>query len=197
MQTLRQSEAGSTQMYDPKRHSERFARDRFDMLATFQEEIQARQALNELRSAGFTPQQAILLLPEDVAGASLFSTEGYVTFSANEMVADRAIAIWIIVCTEFAVGALAGALIGWIIALFVNAPFITPVWFWMLGLGVVGAALGILVGAWEWRKWSRQLEAQRQQVAIGLRFGSRNPAAAIRVARAILEQHGGEGIDNT
>ena len=184
-------------MNDPKRRfSERFARDRFDMIVTFKEEARAREALNELRSAGFTPQQAMLLLPEDPVAANPFSTEGYSKLSAKELVADRAIAIWIIVCTEFAVGAIVGALVGWIIALFLNAPSIAPVWFWMLGLGGAGAALGILVGVWEWRKWSRQLEELRQQVAIGLRFSDQNPAARMRAARAILEQHGGEGIDN-
>jgi hypothetical protein len=185
-------------MNDPKqRFSEKSARDRFDMVVTFKEEAQARQALSELRAAGFTPQQAMLLLPEGHTAANLFSNDGYTKFSARELAADRVIAIWIIVCTEFAVGAIAGALVGWIVALFLNAPSIAPVWFWMLGLGIAGAVLGILVGAWEWRKWSRQLEALRQQVAIGLRFSGRNPADDIRVARAILEQHGGEGIDNT
>ena len=185
-------------MNDPKRpFSEESARNRFDMIATFQEEARARQALGELRAAGFTPQQAMLLLPEGHTAANLFTSDNYTKFSAKELVADRAIAIWIIICTEFAVGAIAGALVGWIIALFINAPDIRPVWFWMLGLGVVGAALGTLVGTWEWRKWSRRLEALRQQVAIGLRFRERNPAEQMRVARAILEQHGGEGVDNT
>lgn len=185
-------------MNDPKRRfSEKFARDRFEMVVTFKKEAQAREALDELRTAGFTPQQAMLLLPEDPAAANPFSTDHYGKFSAKELVADRAIAIWIIICTEFAVGAIAGALVGWIVALFLNTPNIGPVWFWMLILGSAGAALGILVGAWEWRKWSRELEELRHRVAIGLRFGDRNPAAQMRVARAILEQHSGEGIDNT
>jgi hypothetical protein len=185
-------------MNDPKQgFSEKSARDRFDMVVTFKEEARARQALDELRAAGFTPQQAMLLVPEGHSAANLFSSDGYTKFSAKELAADRVIAIWIIVCTEFAVGAIAGALVGWIIALFLNAPSIAPVWFWMLGLGVAGAVLGVLLGAWEWRKWSRQLEALRQQVAIGLRVNGRNPAEAIRAARSILEQYGGEGIDNT
>ncbi len=185
-------------MNDPKRPlSEKSARERFDMIVTFKEEARAREALGELRAAGFTPQQAMLLLPEGHAEANLFSSDGYTKFSAKELAADRVIAIWIIVCTEFAVGAIAGALVGWIIALFLNAPDIRPVWFWMLGLGLAGAVLGVLLGAWEWRKWSHQLEALRQQVAIGLHATGRNPAADIRTARGILEQYGGEGIDNT
>ncbi|HEX6780086.1 MAG TPA: LapA family protein [Ktedonobacterales bacterium] len=183
-------------MNDPKRRfSEKFARDRFDMIATFKEEARAREALGDLRAIGFTPQEALLLRPEDSAAAHPFSPES-ATFSAKELVADRAIAIWIIICTELAVGAIAGALIGWLIALFVNAPAILPIWFWMLIFGCIGAGLGILVGVWEWRKWSRELEELRQQVAIGLRFKDRNPAEQIRIARAILEQHGGEGMDN-
>ena len=165
------------------------------MIANFKEETHAREALGELRAIGFTPQEALLLRPEKSAAANPFSTES-ATFSAKELVADRAIAIWIIICTELAVGAIAGVLIGWIIALFVNAPAILPVWFWMLIFGCIGAGLGILVGVWEWRKWSRELEELRHQVAIGLRFGARNPAEQIRAARAILEQHGGEGTDN-
>jgi hypothetical protein len=177
-------------MNDPKRRfSEKFARDRFDMVATFKEETRAREALGELRAIGFTPQEALLLRPEDPATANPFSTDGALTFSPKELIADRAIAIWIIICTELAVGAIAGALIGWLIALFVNAPSIFPVWFWMLIFGCIGAGLGILVGAWEWRKWSRELEELRQQVAIGLSFKGRDPAEQIRVARAILEGH--------
>lgn len=184
-------------MNDPQRRfTEKSARDRFDMLVNFKEEAQARQALDELRAAGFTPQEAMLLLPEDSTAANLFSSADSIRFSAKEIGTDRVIAIWIIICTEFAVGAIAGALVGWIIALFLNAPDIRPVWFWMLGLGVAGAALGILLGAWEWRKWSRELEELRRQVAIGLRLSDRKPAEQLRVARAILERHGGKGADN-
>jgi hypothetical protein len=166
------------------------------MIVTFSDEVQARQALNDLRRAGFGPDQALLLEPEDDS-ASLIAPDGHVQLPTAELVADRAIAIWIIICTEFAVGALAGALVGWIVALFLNAPEIGPVWIWMLILGGAGAVAGVGLGALEWRKWKRQLDTLRQQVAIGMRFAARNPANDMARARAILEQHGGSGIDNT
>ncbi|HEU5370589.1 MAG TPA: hypothetical protein VFU69_19100, partial [Ktedonobacterales bacterium] len=115
----------------------------------------------------------------------------------TELVADRAIAVWIIICTEFAVGALAGALVGWLVALFLNAPDVGPVWIWMLILGAAGAVAGVGLGSLEWRKWKHQLDTLRQQVAIGMRFSGRSPTDDIVRARAILEQHGGSGIDNT
>lgn len=184
-------------MNDPKRQfSDNLTRGRFDMLVTFEEEVQAREALDELRRSGFTPREAILLRPEEPA-SSPFSMDGPVQFSPHELAADHTIAIWIIICTEFAVGALGGAVIGWVVALFLNAPNIGPVWAWMLILGVVGAGLGILLGSWEWRKWARELERLKKQTAIGLRFSEGSPADQMRVARQILEQHGGSGIDNT
>ena len=184
-------------MHDPARHSsERVSRGRFDMIVTFTDETRARQALGELRSAGFGPDQALLLQPEDDA-ANLIAPDGQIKLSRAELVADRTVAIWVIICTEFVVGGLAGALVGWLIALFLNAPNIAPVWTWMLALSLIGAVVGIGVGSLEWRKWKRQLDALRQQVAIGLRFVGRNPANDIIRARAILEQHGASGIDNT
>lgn len=166
------------------------------MIVTFAEEAQARQALAELRRAGFGPEQALLLQPQD-DDANLIAPDGQIKLTSAELVADRTVAIWIILCTEFAVGGLAGALVGWIIALFLNAPNIGPVWGWMLGLAVLGAVVGLALGSLEWRKWKHQIETLRQQVAIGMRFVGRNPATDIVRARAILEQHGAAGIDNT
>ena len=184
-------------MTDPTRPSaESVSRGRFDMIVTFTDEMQARQALGELRNAGFGPDQALLLQPEDDA-SNLITPEGQIKLPQTELVADRAVAIWIIICTEFVVGGLAGALVGWLIALFLNAPNIAPVWTWMLALSLIGAVVGIGVGSLEWRKWKRQLDTLRQQVAIGLRFVGRDPASDIVRARAILEQHGASGIDNT
>ena len=184
-------------MHDPTRHSsERVSRGRFDMIATFTEETRARQALADLRTAGFGPNQALLLQPADDS-PNLLSPTGQITFPSAELLADRAVAIWVIICTECAVGALAGALVGWIIALFLNAPNIEPVWMWMLALGAIGAAAGIALGSLEWRKWKRETDILRQQVAIGLRFVGRTPAADLARARRILEQHGGSGIDHT
>ena len=145
-------------MHDPTRHSsERVSRGRFDMIATFTEETRARQALADLRTAGFGPNQALLLQPADDS-PNLLSPTGQITFPSAELVADRAVAIWVIICTECAVGALAGALVGWIIALFLNAPNIEPVWTWMLALGAIGAAAGIALGSLEWRKWKRETD---------------------------------------
>ncbi len=185
-------------MNGPERHrSEQMPRARFDMIATFPEETQARRALADLRSAGFGPDQALLLHPEESSPASrLISPDGQVKMPTAELLADQAVAIWIIISTELVVGALAGAVVGWLVALFLNAPNIGPVWFWMLILGAVGAAAGIVLGVLEWRRWQRQLDTLRQQVAIGLRFSGHHPAADLARARAILEQHGGSGIDN-
>jgi hypothetical protein len=184
-------------MYDAARHSpERVSRERFDMIVTFSDETHARQALGELRRAGFGPEQALLLRPED-ASSDLIAPDGQIRFPTAELVADRTVAIWIILCTELIVGAVAGAVIGWLIALFLNAPNIGPVWPWMLGLGAGGAAAGLALGSLEWRRWRQQIDILRKQVAIGLRFVGRNPATDIVQARAILEQHGGSGIDNT
>ncbi len=91
-------------MYDPPRHSpERVSRERFDMIVTFNEETQARQALGELRRAGFGPEQALLLRPED-ATSDLIAPDGQIRFPTAELVADRTVAIWIIFCTELVVG---------------------------------------------------------------------------------------------
>ena len=166
------------------------------MIVTFSEETQARQALGELRSAGFGPDQALLLRPED-ASSDLVAPDGQIRFPTAELVGDRTIAIWVIICTEFAVGALAGALVGWLVALFLNAPSIAPVLPWMLSLGGVGAVAGIALGSLEWRNWKRQIDTLRKQVAIGMRFVGRSPATDIVRARAILAKHGGSGIDNT
>lgn len=185
-------------MNGPDRHfSERVSRDRFDLIATFTEETQARRALAELRAAGFGPDQALLLQPaEPSPSANLISPDGQIKVSTAELLADRAIAIWIIMSTEFVVGALAGAVIGWLVALFLNAPNISPVWPWMLILGGAGAAAGVALGTLEWRKWKRQLDALRHEAAIGLRFTTRHPANDMARARAILEQQGASGIDN-
>lgn len=184
-------------MHDPTRQPpERVSRERFDMIVTFTDETKARQALSELRRAGFGPEQALLLRPED-ASSDLIAPDGQIRFPTAELVADRTVAVWIILCTEFVVGALFGALVGWIIALFLNEPNIGQVWPWMLGLGAGGAVGGLALGSLEWRKWRRQLDMLRKQVAIGLRFEGRNPAADLARARSILEQHGGSGIDNT
>lgn len=184
-------------MYDSNRQSsESVSRGRFDMIVTFSEEMQAREALGELRGAGFGPDQALLLRPED-ASSDMIAPDGQIRLPTAELVADRAVAIVIILCTEFAVGALAGALIGWLIGLFLNAPDIGPVWHWMLGLGGAGAIAGLALGSLEWRKWKRQLDMLRRQAAIGLRFVGRNPTEDIVRARSILEKHGGSGIDNT
>src|SRR5262249_3084396 len=123
--------------------------------------------------------------------------DGQIRFPTAELVADRTVAIWIIISTECVVGALAGALVGWIIALFLNAPNIEPVWTWMLLLGAVGALGGRGLAGLEWRRWKTQVDTLRKQVAIGLRFVGRNPATDIVRARAILERYGGSGIDNT
>lgn len=175
---------------------ERFTRGRFDMIATFAEERQARAALAELRDAGFGPEEALLLRPEQPSSLDGLAHDDYTKFSPDELVTDAVIARWIIVGVEFTVGALGGAVVGWLIALFLNAPQIGPVWFWMLSLSAVGAIGGILLGSLEWKRWRREIEAIRQQTAIGMRFSGRNPAAAVARARAILEQHGGAGIDN-
>jgi hypothetical protein len=176
---------------------ERLTRGRFDMIVTFAEERQAREALAELREAGFGPEQALLLRPEEPSALNGVALDGYTKFSPDELVTDAIIARFIIVGVELVVGALGGAVVGWLIALFLNAPQVAPVWFWMLGLGVAGAIGGVLLGSLEWKKWHRQIEALRQQVAIGMRFSGRNPATDAARARAILEQHGGSGIDNT
>lgn len=182
-------------MNSPERHrSERMSRERFDMIVTFPEEIQARRALADLRAAGFGPGQALLLRPEDTS-SDLLSPDGQIKVPSAELLADRAIAIWIIVSTEFVVGGLAGALVGWLIALFLNAPNIAPVWTWMLALSLAGAIGGIALGSLEWRKWKRQLDTLRQQTAIGMRFTGRSPTSDMARARSILEQHGGSGID--
>lgn len=166
------------------------------MIATFAEERQAREALAELRAAGFGPEEAVLLRPEQPSSLDGLAHDDYTKFSPDELVTDAVIARWIIVGVEFTVGALGGAVVGWLIALFLNAPQISPVWGWMLGLGAVGAIGGVLLGSLEWKKWRREIEALRRQVAIGMRFSGRNPAAGAARARAILEQHGGAGIDN-
>lgn len=186
-------------MNGPDQHfSERVSRNRFDLIATFTEETQARLALAELRAAGFGPDQALLLQQEEPASSSsLISPDGQIKASTAELLADRAMAIWIIISTEFVVGALVGAVVGWLVALFLNAPNIQPVWFWMLILGAAGAAGGVALGSLEWRKWKRQLDALRQQAAIGVRFTARKPAGDMARARAILEQQGASGIDNT
>jgi hypothetical protein len=173
-------------------------RGHFDMIVTFPQESQAREALAELRTAGFGPDQALLLYPEESGSpGNRTSLDGLIKFSPDELVTDAVIAHWIIICVEFVVGALAGAVVGWIVALFLNAPAISPVWFWMLILGAAGAVAGVALGSLEWKKWQRQTEALRQQVAIGLRFKGRNQGPEVTQARSILEQHGGLGIDNT
>ncbi|HEY7348027.1 MAG TPA: hypothetical protein VH599_06870 [Ktedonobacterales bacterium] len=184
-------------MNGPERHlSERMSRERLDMIAAFPDETQARQALADLRAAGFGPDQAILLRPEEPSpSAHLISPDGQIRLPTADLLSDQVVAIWIIVSTEFAVGALAGVVVGWLVALFLNAPNIGPLWFWMLILGAAGAAGGIVVGSLEWRAWKRRLDTLRQQAAIGMRFSRRSSDADIARARAILAQHGGAGIE--
>jgi len=177
---------------------ENVTRGHFDMIATFVEEIQAREALAELRSAGFGPEQALLLRPEQPGpSGNQVSFDGQIKFSPDELVTDAVIAHWIIICVEFVVGAVAGAAVGWLVGLFLNAPEIGPVWYWMLILGAAGAVAGVALGSMEWKKWRSQNESLRKQVAIGLRFTGRNQGPEVVRARAILEQHGGLGVDNT
>ncbi len=173
------------------------SRGRFDLVVTFEEDARAREALMALRSAGFTPEQAILLEPEGRASSDVFALDGWAHVSPEELAADRKLAIAVIITTEVAVGIIAGAVVGWIISLFVHAPQIGPVWVWMLPLGVLGGALGAGVGTWEWRRWGRgEVKHLRHETAIGLRFTGDQPASELQRARAILEQYGGSGIDN-
>ncbi len=177
---------------------ENVTRGHFDMIVTFTEDIQAREALAELRAAGFGPEQALLLLPEQSGLSSgQVSFDGQIKFSPDELVTDAVIAHWIIICVEFVVGAVAGATIGWLVALFLNAPNIGPVWYWMLILGGAGAIGGLALGSLEWKKWRGQIEKLKKQVAIGMLFTGNNQGPEVALARAILEQHGGLGIDNT
>jgi hypothetical protein len=173
------------------------SRGRFDLVVTFEEDARAREALMALRSAGFTPEQAILLEPESAASSDLFAVDGRAHVSPDELAADRKLAIVIIITTEVAVGTIAGAVVGWIVSLFVHAPEIGPVWIWMLPLGALGAALGAGVGAWEWKRWWRgEVKALRHETAIGLRFPGGQPVTELQRARAILEQYGGSAIEN-
>jgi hypothetical protein len=173
------------------------SRSRFDLIVTFEQNARAREALMALRSAGFTPEQATLLEPESAAAPpDLFAVNGRTPLSPDELAADRKIALAIIISTEIAVGTIAGAVIGWLVSLFLYAPEIGPVWIWMLALGTLGAAAGAGVGAWEWKRWAREVQRLHHQTAIGLRFTGGQPATELQRARAILEQHGGSGIDN-
>ncbi|HEY7125472.1 MAG TPA: hypothetical protein VH540_16070 [Ktedonobacterales bacterium] len=173
------------------------SRGRFDLMVTFAEDARAREALMALRSAGFTPEQAILLEPESTpASSDPFAVDGSARVSPEGLAADRKLAIVVIITTEVAVGAIAGAVVGWIVSLFVHAPEIGPVWIWMLPLGALGAALGAGVGVWEWKCWWREVKVLRHETAIGLRFTGGRPASELQRARAILEQYGGSGMDN-
>ncbi len=174
------------------------SRGHFDLIVTFEEDARAREALMALRNEGFTPEEAILLEPNQATATSdPFALDGNTRFSPEALAADRKIALAIIIATEVAVGAIFGAVVGWIVSLFLHAPEIGPVWVWMLPLGVLGAAAGAGVGAWEWKRWSRELKELPHETAIGLRFTGRQPADELQRARAILQQYGGSGIDNT
>jgi hypothetical protein len=169
----------------------------FDLITIYASDEQAERALQELRNAGFTKEEAVII-------------RGNIQIEALER-RERAIAIWGLILTEVIISTVLGTIIGWIagLYLFPLTPSLSTAAL-LIGLGC-GGVVGIAVGLIEWWRWSNRRAVSDHRILIGVRVadqeaqrGSSRPKRSVQTeklarldaARRILESHGGLAIDS-
>ena len=161
------------------------APSQFDLVVTFSDEQQARDALLRLRHERFGPDQAVLLTP-----GPLHQDE--FELAAEALRAESRVALGIVVATELATGALLGALIGWLAGLFHFAPVVGPVWQPILIIGAAGLLSGAVVAVLDVLRWRRARPANPGAAAIALRLRGRDAAPRLAQAQRVLGEAGGQ-----
>jgi len=163
----------------------------FDLLTVYTSDEQAERALQALRGAGFTPEEAVILHGEEIRSVELL---------------ERTAVIWGLIIAEIAVGTVLGTVIGWItgLYLFPLTPSLSTASL-LIGLGC-GFVVGLAAGFIEWLRWSNRRAADKPRVLVGIRVevakarGNRMTTARklerVDAARKILEEHGGLAIDS-
>jgi hypothetical protein len=162
----------------------------FDLLTIYTNDEQAERALQELRNAGFTREEAVII-------------RGKMQIQALE-IRERSSTIWGLIVAEVIVGTVLGTLIGWITGLYLfplTAQLSTGSLLIGLGCGVV---VGIAVGLIEWWRWSNRAQTSEHRILIGISIAEQKATRGttaqkierIDAARQILESHGGLAIDS-
>ena len=163
---------------------QRPAPSQFDLIVTFADDQQARDALLALRRARFRSDQAVLL------------TRGPLGFDEFELATEALrtesyVALGIVVATELAFGALLGAMIGWLAGLFHFAPAVGPVWQPILIVAAVGFCSALVVAAFDIRRWRRVHLPSPGTAAVALCLHGRDAPARLAQAQEVLAQFGG------
>lgn len=166
------------------RQQRRLAPSQFDLVITFEDDAQAREALLALRRERFGPDQAVLLTQGPLAQDEFELAE-------EELHAESVAALGITIGTEVVLGALGGAVVGWLAGLFVFAPRIGPVWIPMLIVALIGALCGAAVGLVEFRRWQTN-QPGSGEAAIALRLRGATAPARLERAQHVLAEFGGQ-----
>lgn len=175
---------GNQETAAPREGRLRPAPSQFDLVVTFADDQQARDALLALRRERFRSDQAVLLTPGPL---------GYDEFelATEALRAESYVALGIVIATELAVGALLGAVIGWLAGLFHFAPAVGPVWQPILIIAGIGFCSALVVAAFDIRRWRRVHLPSPGEAAVALRLRGRDAPSRLAKAQEVLAQFGG------
>lgn len=168
----------------PREAKRRPAPSQFDLIVTFADDQQARDALLALRRERFRSDQAVLLTRGPL---------GYDEFelATEALRAESYVALGIVIVTELAIGVLLGAVIGWLAGLFHFGPAVGPVWQPILIVAGVGLCSALVVAALDIRRWRRVHLPSPGAAAVALRLSGRDAPARLAKAQEVLAQFGG------
>jgi hypothetical protein len=180
----RQQSNGSYKPPAADRNQRRLAPSQFDLVITFEDDAQAREALLALRREHFGPDQAVLLTRGPLARDEYELAE-------EELRAESVAALGITIGTEVVLGAFVGAIVGWLAGLFWFAPQVGPVWIPILIVALIGALCGGAVGFVEFRRWQTH-QPGGGEAAIALRLRGATAPARLERAQRVLADYGGQ-----
>lgn len=156
----------------------------FDLIVTFANDQQARDALLALRHERFRSDQAVLLTKGPL-------NQGEFELATEALRSESYIALAIIIITELAIGTLLGAIIGWLVGLFHFAPSIGPIWQPILVIAGLGFCSALVVALLDIRRWRRVHLPTPGEAAVALRLRGSDAAARLAHAQQVLNQFGG------
>lgn len=162
----------------------RLSPSQYDLVVTFDDVAQAREALLALRRERFAPDQAVLLTRGPLA-------QGEFELVEEELYGDSVAALGVTVVTEIALGLLIGAVVGWLAGLFLFAPQVGPIWLPILIVACIGALCGAAVGLVEFRRWQNHTPGGGV-AAIALRLHGATAPSRLAHAQEVLATFGGQ-----